>query len=120
MSFSGAYRRAADPTLPVGARFNAFIEVCSRFGGLSRLGMQPTYDALGQRFGFSRKRNPDEAQMAMALSVMVQARFRLVHLATQARFEKRRRKASRDRRKQPPPFTPEAVLRMLGEIGRRK
>ncbi len=112
-SFNSAFRLAADPTLPIAARYVMFIQTCSAFGGLARSGLQPVYDALGHRFGFSREHRPDAVQLTMALNAMVRVRFRLLHLLAETRTEKRRRKLHGDCRKMPAPFTTADVLKML-------
>ncbi|MDQ3228907.1 MAG: hypothetical protein M3Q13_04125 [Pseudomonadota bacterium] len=115
--FNSAFRIAADPTLPMGVRYVMFIQTCSAFGGLARSGLQPVYDALGQRFGFSRDDKPDGSQLTLALNAMVQVRFRLLHMLAQCRTERRRRKAHSDQRKLPAPFTTGEVLQMLRSSG---
>jgi hypothetical protein len=116
--FTSAYRLAADPTLPIAVRYVMFIQVCSAFGGLARSGMQPVYNALGQRFGFSCDKRPDALQLTQALNVMVEVRFRLLHLLASARLDKRRRTQLGDHREQPAPFTTSDALELLRSTGR--
>ena len=88
--FKHASLRVLNPNLPMGARFNAFIECCSAFGGLARTGLQPVYDRLGEVLGFGAKRKPSEDQLVRAMSLLTAARFRLIH--ERAEFAARRKK----------------------------
>jgi hypothetical protein len=118
MGFSWSYHRGSDPTLPLPVRYLRFIECCSAFGAVTGLRLQRTHDELGHLFGFSRESKPDHEQISLALAAMVQVRFRLLYLLSEARLEKRRRKAAGDWRKQPPPFSQEDVLQLLRGMGR--
>lgn len=113
--FNSVFQLAANPALPIAVRYVMFIQTCSAFGGLARSSLQPVYDALAQRFGFSREQKPDAVQITMALNAMVRVRFRLLHVLSELRIDKRRRKLHGDRRKMPVPFTSADVLEMLRE-----
>ena len=90
MSFKHSSLRVLNPRLPIGARFNAFIECCSAFGRLARTRMQSVYDHLGTVLGFDRHDKPSEDQQIRATSLLIAARFRLIH--ERAQFAARRKK----------------------------
>jgi hypothetical protein len=77
--------------------------------------MQAVHDALADAIGISRDHKPTAEQLVLAVSAMITARFRLLHMLRESERARHRRKAVGNRAKIPRPFTPSGALDLLRE-----
>ena len=113
--FNYSCRRVLDAREPLPLRYVMFIQTCSAFCGLCGypVRMQNVHDALAEAFGFSRENKPTAEQLVLAVSAMISARFRLLHMLRESERARHRRKALGNRAKVPRPFTAQQALDLL-------
>jgi hypothetical protein len=117
--FNYSCRRVLDAREPLPLRYVMFIQACSAFGGLCGyypVRMQDVHDALAEAFGFSRDNKPTGEQLVLAVSAMIAARFRLLHMLRESERARRRRKAIGNRAKVPRPFSAQQALDLLRQF----
>jgi hypothetical protein len=78
--------------------------------------MQDVHDALAGAFEFSRDNKPTAEQLVLAVSAMIAARFRLLHMLLESERARHRRKAIGNRAKVPRPFTAQEALDLLRQL----
>jgi hypothetical protein len=116
--FNYSCRRALDAREPLPLRYVMFIQACSAFRGLCGypVRMQDVHDALADAVGFSRNNKPTAEQLVLAVSAMIAARFRLLHLLRESERARHRRKIVGNRAKVPRPFTARQALDLLRQF----